>query len=267
MPQIITQLAVTLFFGFTVFLTIWAVFRFPLPEEAPLHRRIAVAMGRGERHTVFEAPLLAPIMNLSLMCARRLNLHTVRRRTRQYLDGSGNPNGYSTEEYLAIALAFAVLFAALTALVGSTLLGRFSLLASSAMGMAGFIIPLWSLKGEADKRVRLIARQLPYTLDLVALMMGAGSTFTEALQTVIREDPEDPLNQELRIVLAEVEFGTKRADAMVYRSGSGGHVLIYEKGDVWGSAWTYEARGCSYGVVHNLRSVSSSYRARRRSGI
>ena len=60
---------------------------------------------------------------------------------------------------------------------------------------------------------------------------------------------------------------TKRADAMVYRSGSGGHVLIYEKGDVWGSAWTYEARGCSYGVVHNLRSVSSSYRARRRSGI
>jgi Bacterial SH3 domain len=59
----------------------------------------------------------------------------------------------------------------------------------------------------------------------------------------------------------------KRADAMVYRSGSSGHILIYESGSPWGQAWTYEARGCSYGVVHNLRSISSSYRARRRHGV
>jgi tight adherence protein C len=59
-----------------------------------------------------------------------------------------------------------------------------------------------------------IARQLPYTLDLIALMMGAGSTFTEAIQTIIREDPEDDFNQELRIVLSEIEFGTKRATAL-----------------------------------------------------
>lgn len=58
-----------------------------------------------------------------------------------------------------------------------------------------------------------------------------------------------------------------RADAMVYRGSTGGHVLIYEKGDPWGSAWTYEARGCSWGVVHNLRTISSSYQARRRNGV
>lgn len=59
----------------------------------------------------------------------------------------------------------------------------------------------------------------------------------------------------------------KRADAMVYRKSSSGHILIYEKGDPWGSAWTYEARSCSLGVVHNLRTISSSYRARRRHGL
>ncbi len=59
----------------------------------------------------------------------------------------------------------------------------------------------------------------------------------------------------------------KEADAMVYRSGSGGHIVIYAGGSTWGKAWTYEARGCSYGVVYNLRTLSSSYRARRRSGI
>ena len=60
---------------------------------------------------------------------------------------------------------------------------------------------------------------------------------------------------------------TKRADALVYNSGGSGHIVIFEKGDAWGQAWTYEARGCSYGVVHNLRSMSSSYVARQRKGI
>ena len=59
----------------------------------------------------------------------------------------------------------------------------------------------------------------------------------------------------------------QRADAMVYNSGGSGHIVIYEKGDAWGQAWTYEARGCSYGVVHNLRSLSSSYVARKRDSI
>ena len=42
------------------------------------------------------------------------------------------------------------------------------------------------------------------------------------------------------------------------------HVLIYEQGDPWGSLVAYEARGCSYGIVRNWRSCSSSYVAARR---
>jgi hypothetical protein len=59
----------------------------------------------------------------------------------------------------------------------------------------------------------------------------------------------------------------QRGDALVYRSGGAGHIAIYEKGDAWGSMWLYEARGCSYGVVHNLRSLSSSYKAIKRDGL
>ena len=59
---------------------------------------------------------------------------------------------------------------------------------------------------------------------------------------------------------------TRRADAFVYRNAanSGGHIVLYESGDPWGSSWVYEARGCSYGIVHNLKSVSSSYVTIRR---
>ncbi len=60
-----------------------------------------------------------------------------------------------------------------------------------------------------------------------------------------------------------------RGDAASYRSGgcpgTGGHIVIYDSGDPWGSLWTWEARGCSYGIVHNSRTLTSSYRAIRRS--
>lgn len=58
----------------------------------------------------------------------------------------------------------------------------------------------------------------------------------------------------------------KKADALVYNDGSAGHVLIYESGDGWGSVWSYEARGCAYGIVHNLRTVGSAYKGIARAG-
>jgi len=58
----------------------------------------------------------------------------------------------------------------------------------------------------------------------------------------------------------------KKADALVYNDGSAGHVLIYESGDGWGSVWSYEARGCAYGIVHNLRTVGSAYKGIARVG-
>lgn len=52
----------------------------------------------------------------------------------------------------------------------------------------------------------------------------------------------------------------KVGDAMVYRSGGSGHVFLYEKGDAWGQPWAFEARGCSYGIVHNIRSTGAAYK-------
>ena len=52
----------------------------------------------------------------------------------------------------------------------------------------------------------------------------------------------------------------QKADALA----SSTHVMIWESGDPWGSMWTYECKGCSYGCVHNIRTASSSYSAARR---
>jgi hypothetical protein len=57
-----------------------------------------------------------------------------------------------------------------------------------------------------------------------------------------------------------------KGDALVYNANGAGHIVLYESGDSWGNFWTYEARGCSYGIVHNLRSVTSAYKTIRRVG-
>ncbi len=56
-------------------------------------------------------------------------------------------------------------------------------------------------------------------------------------------------------------------DALNYRSGGSGHIVMYDKNDPWGSFWAYEARGCSYGIVHNIRTAGSAYKGLRRKGV
>jgi cell wall-associated NlpC family hydrolase len=57
-----------------------------------------------------------------------------------------------------------------------------------------------------------------------------------------------------------------KADAMVYNSGGEGHIFLYSSGDAWGSVYAYECKGCSYGCVYDLRTVSSAYHGIRRAG-
>jgi hypothetical protein len=52
-------------------------------------------------------------------------------------------------------------------------------------------------------------------------------------------------------------------DALVYRTSSAGHIFLVESGDPWGNMWVYEARGCSFGVMHDLRTAASAYKAIR----
>ena len=44
--------------------------------------------------------------------------------------------------------------------------------------------------------------------------MGAGATFTEAVKTIVRHDEDDPLDMELKALLAEIDLGTTRRDAL-----------------------------------------------------
>lgn len=197
-----------------IFLPIFAIFRYPVPDEAPIHRQIAKAVGV-DQETIFENAAIAPILSLFVQLAKRVNLTGLRAGIRQNLQASGNPSGYTVDQVLALAMASAVVVGGFSSMIALLINGGLLLLFLPTMSVVGFLIPLLVLSSSATRRARRIGKQLPYTLDLIALVMASGSSFTEAVETLIRDDPEDDLNQELAFSLSEMEYGTTRAQALM----------------------------------------------------
>lgn len=197
-----------------IFLPIFAIFRYPVPDEAPIHRQIAKAVGV-DQETIFENAAIAPILSLFVQLAKRVNLTGLRAGIRQNLQASGNPSGYTVDQVLALAMAAAVVVGGFSSMIALLINGGLLLLFLPTMSVVGFLIPLLVLSSSATRRARRIGKQLPYTLDLIALVMASGSSFTEAVETLIRDDPEDDLNQELAFSLSEMEYGTTRAQALM----------------------------------------------------
>ena len=71
--MLIFAIVTSLFVFAGIFVPIYAIFRYPVPDEAPIHRQIAKAVGV-DQETIFENPTIAPILSLFVQIARRVNL-------------------------------------------------------------------------------------------------------------------------------------------------------------------------------------------------
>jgi len=211
---LLLQLLISLLVFGSVFLLTWALCRHPVPTTLPIHRSISAAMGVNERRTIFAHRHLTSLTHFAVSVARRLGFPTVRTHVRRDLDASGNPNGYSVDEFLAICLLTMAALGIISAIVAWHTVPTVLPITTMAAAILGFSAPMWALHLEAVKRIGHISKKLPYTLDLISLMMTAGCTFTEAIETLIENEPDDDLNQELRLMRSQIQFGTKRSDAL-----------------------------------------------------
>lgn len=213
MNLLLLQIAASVAVFLGVFAPLWVLFRYPMSSEAPVHRRIARAMG-ADRPTVFEQPLIGPLLAGASELTGKLNLPGLRAKIRQDLDASGNASGYTVEQYLTLCVVSAIIAAALGGTAEFLLGGGLLLIVVPFFLIVGFYLPLLVLGNARQRRIVKIAKQLPYTLDLISLVMHAGSGFSEAVETLVRDDPEDDLNQELQLALSEMQFGTARPVAL-----------------------------------------------------
>lgn len=84
-----------------------------------------------------------------------------------------------------------------------------------ALAAYGFAI---LLTGEprraAQRRLQALKRRLPFFVDLMSLMMEAGASFREALQTGVAELGDNPLGEEFALVLSDTDRGRTRREAL-----------------------------------------------------
>ena len=211
----------------TIVLGTLAIFRQPGEIKMSPQREVAIATGHMDRRTVFENPLLRPILWLLLAASHRLAMPRVKNWLGRKLVAAGSPNYYTVEEYLAMSLGLGIVVMVGLQVFNLLAYGQLSLVLLVFGLVAGIGLLIFHLHDKATKRLRRISRRVPYSLDLIALAMGAGATFTEAVRTVVRERSAesfpsplhqdwrgDPFHVELRTVLAEMELGTTRRRAL-----------------------------------------------------
>ncbi len=98
-------------------------------------------------------------------------------------------------------------------------------MAFEMMGPPGAILALvmtlmtaWLLRvrlaNQARRRLVLIKRRMPFLLDLLTLLMEAGSTFLQALEQAVDQFGEHAVGQEFGRVLSEIHMGWGRTTAL-----------------------------------------------------
>ena len=156
--------------------------------------------------------LFQPVLQLFALVNRKFFRNTMPVMQRE-IQAAGLPRYWLPEEYLAKAELIALLTVPLWLYVfyhyfdsqGLVLLPLF------------VVITAWYLRRRLSvlARVRLhqIKRRMPFLLDLLTLLMEAGSTFIGALRQAVEEFQGHPVAQEFGRVLADMSMGKTRAEA------------------------------------------------------
>lgn len=136
-------------------------------------------------------------------------------RIQRQIQAAGLPRSWLAEEYLAKCEIVAVFFAPVFAYYLVDLLG---LTGGLATALAATLATAWVLRrrlaARAARRLLLIKRRMPYLLDLLTLLMEAGSTLLGALRQAVEEFRGHPVAEEFGRVLSDMNLGKTRTEAL-----------------------------------------------------
>ena len=114
-------------------------------------REAAIAAGHADRKTVFENPILRPIMWVFLSIAHRLNVPRGKEWIRKNLVAAGSPNYYTPEEYLAVAMLMGVLFGSILEIFHYILIQELSVAAFLLGLLLGMALSIYQVAEKASQ--------------------------------------------------------------------------------------------------------------------
>jgi tight adherence protein C len=138
----------------------------------------------------------------------------LRARMDRNLHMAGDPSGLGPDEWMALS-ALAALVGAIVGAVLIGVLGYPPVMGLTAALVIGYM-PHGDLADTMRTRRRAVNRSLPATFDLIGLCVSAGMTFPQAIKEVVARaaDPRDPMIEELRQILRQLDLGSSRAHAL-----------------------------------------------------
>ena len=130
------------------------------------------------------------------------------------LELAGRPGNLTPEDFVAVRLVAAAIFAALGFLLGLLLANPVYLVISLAVGaILGYYVPVLWLRQKVDSRRAEIQKALPDALDLMVICVDAGLGFDAALARVT-DKFHNALADLLSKALREVSLGRPRLEAL-----------------------------------------------------
>lgn len=156
--------------------------------------------------------LLHPLIGL-LARLNRLILREALPEIQRHIHAAGLPRFWLPEEYLGwlevISMAVSVVYVYFFV----SWFGVAGLLPAAA----AFLLTVFALRvrlaNQAALRLRIIKRRMPFLLDLLTLLMEAGSTFLNALAQAVEEFRGHPVAEEFGRVLGDMQLGKTRHEA------------------------------------------------------
>ncbi len=134
-------------------------------------------------------------------------------KTRRRLTLAGNPNRWTTSDWLGVKLFVALVGGGVGALALMFVDVAFLGIGVIIGGLIGFILPELWLSRKIAARQKAIVKALPDALDLLVISVGAGLGFDAALARVVAKS-DNPLTRELNRVMQEMRVGRARRDAL-----------------------------------------------------
>lgn len=199
-------------FGLAVWIAVYSLAVREVPERPNLglrglKRRAALRTSAG-------FAVIEPVVRLVGGWVSYLPLLRLRARLDRSLRQAGDWLGLDANELLALCLVSALAGIGIGyASVSVADLPEVALFFFAGLFLA---LPYLRLTGELTRRRSQVTRGLPPAIDVAALCMSAGMTFPDAIHQVVTKSgrPDDPLNEELELILHQLSLGIPRRRAL-----------------------------------------------------
>jgi len=126
---------------------------------------------------------------------------------------AGNPLGLGAQEFYGLRIAFLIIGTIAAFLILRNAVDRVNILLSASVVILCYLFPVLWLRAMVRSRQNLVRRGLPDALDMLSVCADSGLGFDQSLLRV-SESWKTPISQEFGRVVAEMEMGVSRRDAL-----------------------------------------------------